>query len=259
MKPGHSYRTAAIAALLLSGALPALAGGYADTSGQVEQFKYSWRLRGALSWVAGLRFPTHGVGQLTTEQPTGDREYIDTELKITSSEGKGYYLYRSHIDAGNSRTLMTYHGYAWAQKERNERTFFDYVKRLARIHKETPTKIEDRVKPLPETELRDVLTAIYYLRQEGGELTRPITTDIYSDGKLYPVVFRPMGERTFNYGGRAIPAQVFEIVSVPGAPKKWSGGVRVWISKDAQRIPLRIEILRNLASLQLDLVSTSSS
>jgi hypothetical protein len=258
MKTGRYLRAAAIVAAMLCGALPALADGFASGPGDVEQFKYSWRLRGALSWVAGLRFPTQGVGQLTTEGPNGKQQYIDTELKITSTGGEGFYLYRSHIEADGSRTLMTYHGYAFAQKHRNERTLFDYVKRLARIHKETPKKVEDRVKPLPANELRDILTSIYYLRQQGGEMTRPLTTEIYSDGKLYPVVFRPLAPQRFNYGGRSVPAQVFEIVSAPGAPKKWSGGVRVWISKDEARIPLRIEILRNMASLQLDLVSAKS-
>ncbi|MHB0968638.1 MAG: DUF3108 domain-containing protein [Thermoanaerobaculia bacterium] len=256
MKKGRHLPAAAMVAAMLFGAIPAFADGFASAPGQVEQFKYSWRLRGALSWVAGLRFPTQGVGQLTTEGPNGKQQYIDTELKITSTAGEGYYLYRSHIEADGSRTLMTYHGYAFAQKHRNERTLFDYVKRLARIHKETPKKVEDRVKPLPADELRDILTSIYYLRQQGGEMTRPMTTEIYSDGKLYPVVFRPLKPQTFNHGGRSVPAQVFEIVSAPGAPKKWSGGVRVWISKDEQRIPLRIEILRNMASLQLDLVSS---
>src|SRR5436309_9073585 len=35
----------------------------------VEQFKYSWRLRGGLSWVAGLIFPTAGVGEMKTTFP----------------------------------------------------------------------------------------------------------------------------------------------------------------------------------------------
>ena len=42
------------------------------------------------------------------------------------------------MDDDAAKTLMTYHGYAWGKKSRNERTIFDYVKGLARIRKETP-------------------------------------------------------------------------------------------------------------------------
>lgn len=250
------FRAAALAILLVTAPEAVYAGGYANTApNSVEQLHYSWRLRGALGWLAGLRFPTRGTGELRTAQPNGRQPFIDTELKITSTDASGYYHYQSHIEADGSKTLMTFHGYKYAEKKRQERTFFDYVRRLARTHKETTEKVEDRVKPIPAHELRDVLTSIYFLRQEGDQLRGPLVSQIYSDGKLYPVVFKPVGRQSFSFKGQSIPADVYEIVAAPNAQKKWSGGVRVWISDDAQRIPVRIEILRNMASLQLDLVS----
>ena len=35
----------------------------------VEEFRYSWRLRGAIRFIAGLVFPTSGVGNLKTTYP----------------------------------------------------------------------------------------------------------------------------------------------------------------------------------------------
>ena len=158
------------------------------------------------------------------------------------------------MDEGGQNTLMTYHGYAWGSKSRKERTIFDYVKRLARIRKETPEKIEDRVKPLPPDQLRDVLTAIYFLRQHADEIRKPMQTSIYSDGKEYPVIFNPVETKAFTVNGQRLNAHGFEIVDAPGG-KKWPGGVRLWISADALRIPLRIEIQQSMASMQLDLKS----
>ena len=81
----------------------------------------------------------------------------------------------------------------------------DYVKQLARIHKETPGKVENNVRKMPSPDLRDVLTAIYYLRQNAAHINEPITTSIYSEGKEYPVVFRPVPERrTFTIEGKKI-------------------------------------------------------
>jgi hypothetical protein len=229
----------------------------------VEEFRYSWRLRGGLSWVAGLVFPRSGYGNLKTTYPEKGEHQISSELMITPADGKsGFYMYESQMDELGQKTLMTYHGYAWGNKARKERTIFDYVKRLMRIHRETPEKVEDRVKLIPpeslrESSVRDVLTAIYYLRQNADQIHGPMQTTIFSDGKAYPVVFRPAGRGVFTIPGQKVNARGFEIVDAPGG-RKWQGGVKVYLSDDSRRIPFRLEIQQSVASLQLDLQSVES-
>ena len=46
------------------------------------------------------------------------------------------FAYESQMDETGQKTLMTYHAYAWKNKSRKERTFFDYVKHLAHLHKD---------------------------------------------------------------------------------------------------------------------------
>jgi hypothetical protein len=227
--------------------------------GNIEEFRYSWRVRGALRWVAGLVFPTSGVGNLKTVFPAAGATSINSELLITPENGRsgGFFEYESEMDLAGQRTLVTSSGYEWGEKARNERTIFDYVKRLLRIRKQTPEKIEEKVKPLPDMQLRDVLTAIYFLRQNAPNIKGPITTHIYSEGKEYPVVFRPAESATFNIEGRRVRALGFEIVDAPGG-KKWPGGVKVWLSEDSRRIPFRIQIMQSFATLQLDLESVEA-
>jgi hypothetical protein len=248
-----------VAVLLLCAATSRAAELNCHGPANVEEFRYTWRLRGGLGWIAGLVFPRTGVGNLKTTYPQDGAEGINSELLITAPEGKsgGFYAYESQMDDKGQKTLMTYHGYAWGKKARKERTVFDYVKRLARIRKETPEKIEDKVKPLPPEQLRDVLTAIYFLRQHAAEIRGPVQTSIYSDGKEYPVVFRPAGTQAFTIEGQRVQAVGFEIVDAPGG-KKWPGGVKLWLTNDARRIPLRIEIQQSLASMQLDLQSVEA-
>ncbi|GAC1394864.1 MAG: hypothetical protein NVSMB68_11200 [Thermoanaerobaculia bacterium] len=226
----------------------------------VEEFRYSWRIRGAIRFLAGLMFPTSGVGNFKTTYPKAGEHSISSELLITPSNGEsGFYAYESQMDETGKQTQMTYSGYVWGNKTRKVRAVFDYVKRLARIHKETPKGVENTVKPMPGTDnLRDVLTAIYYLRQNAATITAPITTTIFTDGQEYPVVFRPADRRTFAMDGKTIVAHAFEIGGVPGGGKKWPGGVKVYLSDDARRIPFRIEIAESFASLQLDLQSIES-
>jgi len=245
-----------VALLLGTGAAQAADVNCRGAAGGTEEFRYAWRLRGGLGWIAGLLFPRSGVGNLKTTYPKSGEHAINSSLLITSSQGTsgGFYAYESQMDEGGQNTLMTYHGYAWGSKSRKERTIFDYVKRLARIRKETPEKIEDKVKPLPPDQLRDVLTAIYYLRQHADQIRQPMQTSIYSDGKEYPVIFRPIESKPFTIEGEHLIALGFEIVDAPGG-KKWPGGVRLYISSDARRVPLRIEIQQSMASMQLDLKS----
>ena len=245
-------------ALLLSPALVHAADvNCKPGASNVEEFRYSWRIRGALRLLAGLVIPTSGVGNYKTTYPHAPGEHsISSELLITPANGEsGFFAYESQMDESGQQTEMTYSGYVWGNKTRKIRTVFDYVKRLARIHKETPKGVENTVKPMPGSEnLRDVLTAIYYLRQNAPKINGPIVTTIYTDGQEYPATFRPGERRTFVIDGKVTPARAFEIGEAPGG-KKWPGGVKVWLSEDERRIPCRIEIAESFASLQLDLQS----
>ena len=246
----------AIAALVLVAALPAAATEL-NCSGpsNVETFRYTWRMRGGLSWVAGIVFPTSGVGELKTTYGV-PAQGISSSLLITAPNGTqgGFYAYESQMEGGGDKTLMTYHAYAWRNKSRKEKTLFDYAKRQAHVRKETPEKQWENVKPLPAEDFRDILTAIQYIRQNAATLRGPVQTTIYSDGKSYPVILRPAPRQTFTIEGKQVGALGFEIVDAPGG-KKWPGGIKVWLSDDARRIPFRIDIVQSMASMQLDLQS----
>lgn len=254
-------RSLALTIMVALAAVPASAADLSCNTTNVEQFRYAWRLRGGVRFLAGLVFPTSGTGNLRTVYPAGEGHSIHSELLITSPEGKqgGFYEYGSDIDDRGAKTLVTTHGYAWGKKSRTERTIFDYVKGLARIRKQTPDEVENRVKKLPEgdTQFRDVLTAIYFLRQNASAINKPMVTSIYTDGREYPVIFRPTEHRNFVIEGKTTPALGFEIVDAPGG-RKWPGGVKVWITNDVRRIPVRIEIQQSIASMQLDLKAVES-
>jgi len=250
----------AMLALVFACAIPAANAVDLNCRGpaNVESFKYTWKLRGGLSWIAGIMFPTSGVGELKTTYPAAGRPAIDSSLLITAPAGKsGFYAYETQIEASGQRTLMTYHAYSWKDKSRKERTLFDYASGVARLHKETPEKAWDKVDRIPAGSFHDVVSAIYYLRQNAATIRGPVATTIYSDGKAYPVIVRPASREVFTIGAQQIGASGFEIVDAPGG-KKWPGGMKIWLSDDARRIPFRLEIIQSMASLQLDLQSIDS-
>lgn len=237
--------------LLTSLAVPAQAAGPA---GRAEEFTYSWRIRGALGWLAGLKFPNHGIGALRNVPAGGDR--FESELVIRGRQAdEGQYVYRSEIDRGSLATLTTSYGYQWDGRKREEQTRFDYDKGLARTRKEREdtADVETKVKKIPAGEMRDVLTGIHFLRKNASSIRGSVSSNIYSDGTLYPVIFRSIGERTLDWSGKPTRTRGFEITSAPSEGKKWPGGVKVWLTDDEQAIPLRIEIQRSVAAVQLDL------
>ncbi|HSN69410.1 MAG TPA: DUF3108 domain-containing protein [Thermoanaerobaculia bacterium] len=255
MSPLGKLSTATALALLLFGSAPVAAAIAGGPAARPEEFRYSWKLRGGLAWIAGLRFPVSGLGSLRTSQQ-GDR--LASELVIKGkNDDDGMYVYRSEIDGGDFKTLMTFHGYEWEGRRRNEQTRFDYGDGLALIRKEREKgPVETKTRALPAGDMRDVLTGIHFLRANAGKFRGSMETKIYSDGGVYPVVFRSLGTQRIRVGGSMMETETFDITAAPGKnAKKWPGGVKVWLSADAQRIPYRIEIRQSIASVQMDLIA----
>ena len=98
-------RRIGISALVL--ALTTVVSGsmYADVPltcnnlGNVEEFQYSWRLRGGIRFLAGFMFPTSGVGNLRNTYS----DKVHSELLITAPNGRqgGFYEYQSDIAGGS--------------------------------------------------------------------------------------------------------------------------------------------------------------
>src|SRR6185369_11942767 len=99
-----------------------------------------------------------------------------------------------------------------------------------------------KVKPLPPQDMRDVLTAIYYLRQNATQITGPVQSQVFSDGKLYTVVFTPAGHKNIGIGSVPVAANGYRISATPNAQKKFPGEVVVWLTNDGRRLPVRIEV-----------------
>lgn len=236
MQKGQRY--AMVAAAVLVCALPASA----------ETLRYNWTMRGGLSWIAGLKFPTSGTGFLTS---TANGSNVTSTLRITSpKDPSAAMVYESTMLATGSSTIASAEGYAWRESNRHVRSFFDTVKNLLRIEKTTPKGTEQQVKPWSNGEVRDFLTAIQFLRVQGDELSAPVRTNVYSSGKAYPVIITPVGTATIN----STATTQYRIQAAAGAADRYPGEVRLWISSDARRVPVRIELAQKLATVRLDLI-----
>jgi len=230
-------RLALVALVLVATALPASA----------ETLQYNWSMHGGLSWIAGFKFPTSGTG-LLTQNVNG--QAVTASLRMTSpKEPSAALYYESTMAAAGERTLASAEGYNWRTSVRHVKSFFDSVKRVLHLEKTTAKGTEASDKPWISGDVRDFLTSVQFLRTNGHRLSAPVQSTIYSSGKAYPVTIAPLGVTTMNN----VATQQFRIQAAPGAADKYPGEIRLWISADARRVPVRIELAQRMATVRLDL------
>lgn len=208
---------------------PVGAGWAAGSSETHEQFDYRWTLGGFKGVVARIFVPGRGEGRLTTEP--GDGELLITELRISSRDGEDgeYWLYGSEIDPLERRTLR-----AWsAQRFRGESK-----------HKEREAEGLDAL---------DLASSIYYLRKELP--TEAAEAEIWSSGRLNPVLIQPTGRGSAEWGGQRVPTRSYAIrgVNKPGR-SVWRGKMDLVLVDDERAVPLEIVVTRSGMRIRLELV-----
>ncbi|HKI05661.1 MAG TPA: DUF3108 domain-containing protein [Thermoanaerobaculia bacterium] len=213
-----------VMACLLAGA----SGAFAQAKAQ-EEFQYRWQLRNFMGNLAGLFLPNHGEGSLTFRtEPNG---HLLSELSITSSakyQGE-YFRYGSEIDTKTLQPIRAWSAYSWRG--------------------ETKSKSG----PIKEEGVLDVASGIYAIRQDPPE--KPRRMEIWSDGKIYPVVVMPLATATRKMrDGRKLDVRRYSIrgVDIPGR-RKWKGKLDLWLTRDEAATPVEIVISRNLADVHMEL------
>lgn len=203
--------------------------GLSEAALPEEEFQYRWQLRNLGGVVAGFFLPKQGEGSLTFRQTNG---HLRSELTITSgaSQEGEYFRYGSEID---SRTLQPIR--AWSSYS---------------FRGETKSKNEE----IAAKGVLDVAAGIYAIRQDPP--TRSRRMEIWSDGKIYPVVVIPRETATRTLSGQKIRARHYQIrgVELPGR-RKWKGKLDLWLANDEAATPLEIVISRNLADVHMELKS----
>lgn len=198
---------------------------------QDEQFQYRWQLRNFMGNLAGLFLPNQGEGLLTFKSDKNGR--LRSELTITSDTAKNgeYFRYGSEVDTRTLQPIRAWSAYSWRG--------------------ETKSKSSE----IEQDGVLDIASGIYSIRQDPPAKTRRM--EIWSDGKIYPVVVIPLGTETRKLqGGRKIEVRRYSIrgIDVPGR-RKWKGKLDLWLARNEAATPVEIVISRNLADVHMELKS----
>ena len=222
-------RSLKIPAMLLAVLLIPSLGGSVEGPPANEEFRYRWQLRNFMGAVAGLFLPRQGEGSLTFKRTNG---HLKSELTITSPQSKqeGYFRYGSEVDVLTLQPIRAWSAYSWRgeSKSKNE--------------------------AVEEEGVLDVAAGIYAIRNDPPTKSRRM--QIWSDGKIYPVVVIPLGIETRQLPHGKVKARHYSIrgVNVPGE-RKWKGKLDLWLATDEAATPVEILISRNMADVRMELMS----
>lgn len=202
---------------------------------QNEEFHYQWQLRNFLGTIAGLFLPNHGEGALTFK--TMGNGHLQSELTITSSAAKEgeYFRYGSEMDTRTRQPIRAWSSYSWRGETKSKSS------------------------PIEQAGVLDIASGIYSIRQNPPD--KPRRMEIWSDGKIYPVLVIPLGlESRRMQDGRKMDLRHFSIRGIDAPDRdKWKGKLDLWLARDEAATPVEILLSRNLADVHLELKSLQSA
>jgi len=123
--------------------------------------------------------------------------------------------------------------------------------------------IEDRGAPetifdVPRCVL-DVLSAFYVARARGVAPDEPLAVPVYDSGRVYDLVFRVTGHEVLDLPsslGRGVRTSIVEAMVPRGAGLfAQEGDLKVWVTDDERRIPVRARTRVAVGSVSADLES----
>jgi len=184
-------------------------------------------------------------------------------IQEVKSEGVFAWLFRYRVD---NRLVARWdpatgcsHGIE--KKLRQGRFVRDQVVRIDPVGGRV--EVEDRRAPVtafavPPCVL-DVLSAFYVARARGVRADEPLAVPVYDSGRVYDLVFRVIGREVLDLPaplGRRVSTLIVEPKVPPGSGLfAQEGDLRVWVTDDARRIPVRARTRVAVGSVSADLES----
>lgn len=135
---------------------------------------------------------------------------------------------------------------------RREETYFDYTKNIARLQIENGKQENIPIRP----DVQDMVSGYYYLRllnYEGLKTQDTIKMTGVFENKTYPFQILYLGKAKIKTKFGKANTFLISPVMPENALFKGTNPIRMWISDDQNRIPLKIEAELVLGSVELDI------
>ena len=177
-----------------------------------------------------------GRSQLLVQTYTRTRGFIRTLLRFDGNA-------QTRFDPNSGRLLSA--AAATVQKNKNTQASMtlDYDKReIGYVDHLEPNR--SSTLPLPSGEPMDMITALIQTRSWDLELGQSHDALVMFDNVFYPLRITAEGEETISTpkGPRQALLLIPRMIGTPRGMFRKGGEVRVWVSTDRDRLPLRFEV-----------------
>jgi hypothetical protein len=207
-------------------------------------FRAGERLEYDVSWSSYLTAGTV-VLHVADKRPSfnSDAYYIEAEAKPSSLLSRIYTLYYKADTLLDVYSLLPQRGSVYSREGKRQRmkvTSFNHGAKKARFDMQTATSMTKEMAVTPATQ--DVLSAIYALRTAAPKPGDRIHLTVADSGRLYQADFAVGKPESIRLPSGAIPALRIAPTIVNDAGETIAAGSVLWLSNDAERLPLRLEM-----------------
>jgi hypothetical protein len=218
-------------------------------------FKAGEWLRYKMSYSGFLRAGT-AILKIEETSLNGEKVFHTTGKGWTSGMIKWFFkvddVYESYFDKDTIKPYLFKRNIDEGGYKKNRITKFDYTSNKAYIQdfrNQTDTT-------MVFSEVQDILSSFYYLRNQdtkGLKKGDEIAIDLFIDSQVYPFKLRFLGKEVLNTKFGKVNCLVIKPMVQSGRTFRAQESVTIWITDDANKIPIKMKADLAVGSLRAEL------
>jgi hypothetical protein len=218
-------------------------------------FKEGEWLRYKMSYSGFLRAGT-AILKIEKKEFNGKKVYHTTAKGWTSGPVKWFFkvddTYQSYFDKDTIKPYLFKRKINEGGYKKNTTTSFNHTVKKAYVQ----DFIKQKDSSIAILEVQDMLSAFYYLRnQDVKDLKKgdEIAIDIFMDSQVYPFKLRFLGREKIKTSFGKVKTLLFRPLVQSGRIFKAQESVTLWITDDANKIPIKMKADLSVGSLRAEL------
>lgn len=218
-------------------------------------FKSGESLRYKMSYSGFLRAGT-AVLEVEEKDYNGKKVFYTKGTGWTSGMIKWFFevddLYESYFDKDTIKPYLFKRKINEGGYKKHRITSFNYQSKKAYVQDFTNQKDTS----IAFTNIQDMMSSFYYLRNtETKDLKKgdEIALDMFLDSKVYPFKLRFLGREVIRTKFGKVKSMIFRPLVESGRIFKEQESVTIWITDDANKIPIKMVASLAVGSLRAEL------
>ena len=224
---------------------------------RLNAFKSGELLRYKMSYSGFLRAGT-AVLEVNEKELNGKTVFYTKGKGWTSGMIKWFFevddVYESYFDKDSVKPYLFKRKIDEGGYKKHRITSFNYNSNKAYVQDFTRQKDTS----VAFSNVQDILSSFYYLRNKdvtGMKVGEEIAIDMFLDTQIYPFKLRFLGTETLKTKFGKINTLIFRPLVQSGRVFKAQESVTLWITADANKIPIKIKADLAVGSLRAELES----